>query len=162
GFSYQIDWGDGSAVQTVQGTGGDYEVYVSHVFTRNGTFTVKVKAVDKDGGVSDPETVNITVKAVEVQPDPLHPGETVLAAGRGARGTEVLTCNKGRKDTVTVELNGQSLGTFAAPDRLAAFGQAGNDVITVDENLKVAAWLDGGDGDDALIGGKGDDVLRGG
>ena len=46
--------------------------------------------------------------------------------------------------------------------RIAAFGQAGNDTITVASGVTVAGWLYGGPGDDALSGGEGADVLLGG
>ncbi len=42
------------------------------------------------------------------------------------------------------------------------YGQAGDDKITIADNIDLTAWLYGGDGDDELEGGKGDDVLIGG
>jgi Ca2+-binding RTX toxin-like protein len=46
--------------------------------------------------------------------------------------------------------------------RLLAFGQVGDDVIRVDREIALPAWLYGGEGDDVLAGGVGDDVLLGG
>ena len=51
GFSYTIDWGDGSPVETVPATTGNGDgVTVDHVFITSGAYTVSVTAADKDGG----------------------------------------------------------------------------------------------------------------
>jgi hypothetical protein len=53
GFTYKINWGDGSAVQTVARTANNGAgVSLTHVFTAAGTDTVSLTATDKDGGAT--------------------------------------------------------------------------------------------------------------
>ncbi|HZT82281.1 MAG TPA: calcium-binding protein, partial [Gemmataceae bacterium] len=64
--------------------------------------------------------------------------------------------------TVQVWMNGANLGTFAPTSRVVVYGQAGDDVIWVADDVKLSAWLYGGAGNDVLKGGGGNDVLLGG
>jgi hypothetical protein len=49
GFIYQINWGDGSAVQTVSRTANNGTgVTVNHVYTTAGTYSIKLLATDKN------------------------------------------------------------------------------------------------------------------
>src|SRR5262249_7114275 len=73
-FTYSINWGDGSAAQTVQGPAS---VNVDHVFTGSGTFAVTVTATDKDGGQSSPASGSIQIRAVEMQGNTLAVGGTL-------------------------------------------------------------------------------------
>jgi uncharacterized delta-60 repeat protein len=60
GFVFTIDWGDGTPIQTIPRTpynGYGYDGHgnrtsIDHTFAHAGTFTVSVRATDKDGGVS--------------------------------------------------------------------------------------------------------------
>ena len=61
GFTYTVDWGDGTAAQTV--TGGA-SVTVDHTYAADGTFTVTATATDKDGGTSAPDTATVAVTNV--------------------------------------------------------------------------------------------------
>ena len=102
-FTYAIDWGDGSAVQSVRGTAG---VAVDHVFTTAATFTAKITATDKDGGTSLPVTRVITIGAVEMQ------GST-LAVG-GTTGGDNVVVKADATGALTVTINGVNQGTFRA------------------------------------------------
>jgi hypothetical protein len=65
GFTYRINWGDGSPVQTIAATPGNGSgVHVTHVFTSAGTYPVALTATDEDGGVSTPVTKTVTALAV--------------------------------------------------------------------------------------------------
>ena len=59
GFTFTIDWGDGSPVQTVTGPSG---TTVSHAFAQVGSCAL-VTATDKDGGVSATAVHTVTVSA---------------------------------------------------------------------------------------------------
>ena len=61
GFTYVIDWGDGTPAQSVPGGGATVDV--SHTYATDGTFTVSVTATDKDAGTSAPATGTVTVAA---------------------------------------------------------------------------------------------------
>ena len=64
GFTYKINWGDGSAVQTVSPTANNGTgVNLTHVFTTAGTDTVSLTATDKDGGAT---TITGTVTVLPV------------------------------------------------------------------------------------------------
>jgi hypothetical protein len=62
GFQYSINWGDGSAVQSVPRTVG--LVNLTHVYANAGTFTATYTATDKDGGVSATRSFVTTAWAV--------------------------------------------------------------------------------------------------
>jgi hypothetical protein len=64
GFTYKINWGDGSAVQTVSRTANNGTgVSLTHVFTTAGTDTVSLTSTDKDGGAT---TITRTVTVLPV------------------------------------------------------------------------------------------------
>jgi predicted outer membrane repeat protein len=65
GFTYNVNWGDGSPVQTIAATAGNGSgVQVTHVFVNANTYTVSLTATDEDGGVSTAVTKTITALAV--------------------------------------------------------------------------------------------------
>ncbi|HXG09859.1 MAG TPA: LamG-like jellyroll fold domain-containing protein [Gemmataceae bacterium] len=174
GFIYTVDWGDGTAVQTFAGSG----LSVDHVFREAGSWTVRVTATDKDGGVSAVATVTVQTSAIALQPDPADPSKTILVVG-GTEGNDrlvfrpapsplLLSPSWGRgvgvrgRGGVRVVLNRQELGIFQPTGGIVALGQAGDDDIRVDGCLQLPARLEGGWGNDVLRGGAGDDVLIGG
>src|SRR5262249_23792637 len=62
GFTYTINWGDGSATQTVSPTANNGSgVTVSHTYANVGVYTVSTTASDKDRGPSAAATAKITV-----------------------------------------------------------------------------------------------------
>ena len=160
GFTYQINWGDGSPVETVTGGSG---VVVTHAFATEGTDNVTVTAMDKDKGVSTPVSVSVTIKAVALENDLLNPGQMVLAVGGTAKNdTIVLNPGGGKKGGINVLIGGKSQGSFTGAGRIEVFGGDGNDNLQVAGAIRIPAWLDGGKGNDRLKGGNGADVLLGG
>jgi hypothetical protein len=64
GFTYSINWGDGSPVQTISPTAGNGSgVNVNHVFVNAGTYTVSLTATDEDGGAT---TITLPVTVLSV------------------------------------------------------------------------------------------------
>lgn len=63
-----------------------------------------------------------------------------------------------------VRLNSQRLGSFTSSQvkSIAVDAGGGNDHVQVGANVRSAATLLGGDGDDWLFGGAGNDTLLGG
>jgi PKD repeat protein len=62
GFTYKIDWGDGSPLETIdQSAGNGSGVQARHVFNVAGTYNVQVTAVDKDGGSSAQASTTVVV-----------------------------------------------------------------------------------------------------
>ncbi len=170
GFTYVIDWGDGTPVETIGPTPyNGAGVTVDHVFTHTGTFTVKLTATNQDGG-SSVATHAVAVTAMALQTNPFDPTKRDLVVG-GTTGNDVITLWPGCGGTVRVLFGDSGQGVFAPTGRLVVFGQAGNDVILVAGGIPVPAWLYGGAGNDVLVvstgnnvllGGTGDDVLYGG
>jgi Ca2+-binding RTX toxin-like protein len=173
GFTYSVSWGDGSPDQTVAlSAGNGAGVTVSHVFTDSGTFPVTLTATDQDGHASAPvsQSITITPWAIQTQPDPANPGQTLqvlvvggsqgddrihIVPGPGGQGIEVRIFEKSSQLLLTQ--------VFTAPvDRIVVYGQDGNDRISVANSIMVPAELFGGNGDDTLSGGGGDNVLVGG
>ncbi len=81
-FTFTVDWGDGSAVQSVTGPA---DPPVSHTYLSAGTFTVTATATDRDGMSSPPTAFAITVAAAPttttVAPTtPVAPTTTVAPA----------------------------------------------------------------------------------
>ena len=67
GFDYRIDWnGDGVADQSLHGLSG---TAVSYRFATPGTHHVAVTAIDKDGGVSTPVLLAVTVASIRLVND---------------------------------------------------------------------------------------------
>jgi Ca2+-binding RTX toxin-like protein len=158
GFTFNINWGDGTPDQTVTGLSG---TTVMHTFTGTASDTVTVTAMDKDGGVSQPVSTSVTLKTAALVPDFLNPGKMLLAVG-GTDGPDNFNLVPGGHGGIKVLMGGKSVGTFAGASRIAVFGLGGDDNIHLAGSIRTPAWLDGGDGNDRLQGGKGNDVLIGG
>src|SRR3989440_4831008 len=59
-WAVDVDWGDGSAHTTFSKTATGSHGFQSHNYADNGSYTVKVKVTDKDGGYGSAE-VKVTV-----------------------------------------------------------------------------------------------------
>jgi hypothetical protein len=99
-----------------------------------------------------------------VMPDPLEPGRNVLVVA-GTPGNDVISVTWGRRQkSVIVRIKGHQPTEFPSGSlsRIMASGFGGNDKISVNSRITVAAKLEGGDGNDVLSGGDGNDILVGG
>jgi hypothetical protein len=163
GFTYRIDWGDGSPVQVIGATPGNGSgVSVDHVFSSEGNYTVTLTATDKAGFVSDVVSQKVTITPFAFQDDPLYHGKTMLVIG-GTTGDDRIQIAELRFGTpqVAFMVNGQLHFVAEPSSRIVVYGQAGNDWIDAGQTI-TPAWLYGGDGNDSLFGGQGNDVLVGG
>src|SRR5262249_45152787 len=134
GFEYRVDWGDGTTSQDIARTAGNgVGPTLSHVYTAPGVYTVQVIATDKDGGVSAIASQQITITYAALEDDPTNPGTTLLAVG-GTLGNDGILF---RPSAAGIEawLNQTWLGTFQPTSRLLAYGQAGDDLIRVNERI---------------------------
>jgi hypothetical protein len=173
GFTYTINWGDGSPVETIARTAGNGAgVNDNHVFTDSGTYTVTVTATDQDGHVSSPvsQSITITTWEIQTQPDPTNPTQTiqVLVVG-GSTGSDNIHIRpgpdgQGIEVKIVEEDTGQILDqVFTAPiDRIVVYGQSGNDHIKVSDRIQLPSELFAGNGDNVLQGGGGSNILVGG
>jgi Ca2+-binding RTX toxin-like protein len=163
GFTYTVNWGDGSPTQVISPTANNGSgILDNHEFAAEGTYNVVFTATDEDGGKSLASTLTVHISKVAVQADPLYPGQTMLVAG-GTPGDDKIFFRKDRgSGAISVQINNESLGSYSSVGRIVAYSQAGNDLIRVASDITVPAWLHAGDGNDTLIGGSGHDVLIGG
>lgn len=174
GFSFLVDWGDGSAQQTV--SAADAALPVSHVFAHSGSFTVSVWAVDKDGSQSaSPATFDAVVSSAAME-------GTTLVAG----GNNIVLQPADAQGGISVTVDGSPQGIFTPTGQIVVYGLAGGDNIQLlggyldhrhadhdPTQIAVPAVIFGGAGDDTidargssannvLVGASGNDVLYGG
>ena len=118
GFTYTVDWGDGSALETFNGPSG---TQAGHAFEATGTYLIRVIATDKDGGVSAEVTQSAAILATEVQ------GARLAVGGTGT-DDQLLVAPSGTNAALT--LNGTVLGTMALPaEGLQFYAGPGNDRV---------------------------------
>ena len=114
---------------------------------------------DDDGGEAT-FSYQLTITDFALQPDPCDPAGTALVVG-GTTGTDQIKVQPGPGSGVEVNLNGQTVGSFAGLSRVIIYAQAGDDDVHVVGGVNLDAWLFGGSGNDRLQGGAGNDVLLG-
>jgi Ca2+-binding RTX toxin-like protein len=103
----------------------------------------------------------VTIAAVALQPDPVNATKTALMVG-GTTGNDVIKFSKDRSGGVKVVMNKVTLGVFNPTGRVVAFGQAGNDDISIGATILLPAEFYGGEGNDKLKAGKAGSILVGG
>jgi Ca2+-binding RTX toxin-like protein len=154
GFTFTIDWGDGTAIETVDATS---PLTVSHSFQQFGEVTVSVTATDKDGGVSAPDTFTLTVVPVAIV------GDDLVATGTETSDRIIFyQTNQGiqvRYNNETYPLDGTG---YSFSGQIIANGRGGSDQIIVSGVSGFEANFNGGEGNDYLAGGIADDTLDGG
>ena len=80
-FTFVVDWGDGSELQTLSGPS---ETSVEHTFTAPGTYTAFFGATDKDGGTQEPNGVEIEVTGSATTTTTTAPPSTTTDHDRAA------------------------------------------------------------------------------
>ncbi len=119
-FDYLIDWGDGTAVETI--VAGATST-VSHIYPAAGNYLVTVQAFDKDG-MSGSYSRTITIQNIELQGD-------VMAVG-GSNTNDAFTISKNLDETLRVQRGTTVFPNFAAPAAgLLLFGAQGNDTLLI-------------------------------
>jgi hypothetical protein len=127
-FTYNISWGDGST-QTV--TGGS-SIVLAHAYTTAGSYTISANLTDVGGyiGYSSAQTINIGT--IQQQSDPANQGGiTGLAIGGTAGNDNFVISTGSTSGTVSVTLNGVSLGSFTPTGgAIEVYGGPGTDTVT--------------------------------
>lgn len=162
-----INWGDDSvSLGQVTESKGHGTIVGNHVYRAPGNYVIMFPVTDKDGArVVVAKHVSI-LPAVQM-PDPNSPGQNALLIG-GTTLDDTINVGKSPSGAYTVSVvplgaAAPFTANFAGPiGRIYVWGQAGDDRITIADNVTVSAWLDGGDGADQLQGGGGNDILQGG
>jgi hypothetical protein len=163
-----VDWGDGSAVETVavSESGGSGTVSGSHIYASGGIYTINITLTDDDGG-SDADSAPAVVSGVGV-----HGGQLQIIGTDSADHVTVNTDNGQYK----VHADFLPSGPFKTVPAAGITGILavlcdGDDQMTIAGNITTPAVIDGGEGNDKLngggghnsiVGGPGDDALQGG
>ncbi|MDR7364669.1 Ig-like domain repeat protein, partial [Nocardioides marmoribigeumensis] len=159
GFTWTVDWADGTT-----------NASLTHTYASVGVYDVTATATDKDSGTSSTVNVLVTVSGTQVVDDPCGSGRALVVGGTA--GADTITVKPGSSSSaLVVRIGNGSPQTFTGISRVIVLGQAGNDSLTMDRTLTVPRFLYGGDGNDTLnggnatgvqVGGAGNDTLRGG
>jgi Ca2+-binding RTX toxin-like protein len=166
GFTYVVDFGDGSATQTIV---GGATVQVSHVYAADSNFNISVTAKDKDNATSAAATHSVAIELMQIRTD--SDGKQVLIVG-GTLASEKITvklrdgCDS---DELTIKINENETHVrirervnAADVERIRIFAQAGNDDIRIENDVLIRTEIFGGVGNDRIRGGSSDDILVGG
>ncbi len=86
-FSYTIDWGDGSPVETVPGPA---DPLVTHTYTGQGNFDAAFTATDKDGGQGD-RTAVVVLAEPATTPTPTPSSSSSSPTSSPTRSTTATT-----------------------------------------------------------------------
>jgi hypothetical protein len=132
GFTYTINWGDGSALETVGPQLGNSPVHDTHAYAGTGTFAVSVTATDQAGISSPVATQQITIGVAELEHDSASLGGiTGLAIAGTSAGQGIVLASAG-PHSIRVTRGGILLGAFVPPGGgVTIYGDGGNDLVTV-------------------------------
>ncbi len=185
-YSYSVQWGDGSPVQTFSGLTG---TPATHAFLATGAASVAVTATDPKGNASAAASTSVTLTTLAMETDPYNSNLTALYVG-GTTGDDTIAVTPVAGGGVKLGMNMVNYGNFFPTGHVLVFGLSGNDIIktaaqTINGvltyvNVPVMFFggsgndvlnlsgsiannvLVGGTGTDRLIGGQGRDLLIGG
>lgn len=151
GFTYALDWGDGTAqspdVQTVLATANNGAgVMLTHTYAAAGLFTVLMTATDRDGGVSPVETSLVFVGS--------SGGDTItLSPGPNAGDIQVQDVATVSGKPVITTYGGPGQPPIHPTGPFIVMGGKGNDSFIVSATVPGGLVLDGqgGGGDNYTV-----------
>jgi hypothetical protein len=140
-YSYQVNWGDGSAMQLFQSSNTSATVMVPHTFVTTGTYTITVTAKDPSGNASMPAMLSVSISAVAMETDPYNSSQTALYVGGTLGDDNIAITPTPDGGGVKVGMNMVSYGSFYPTGHVVVYGQSGNDIIktAAQANSKVPA-----------------------
>ena len=164
-FTFNINWGDGSALQALTARSG---TQVSHAFNAVGTKTISVTATPPGGVVSAAATRQVTVASAQLLPNAQNSALRDLVWA-GTTGDDHVTFAQVNSTTIRVTTLKEAgiavnyVETFSGvTGRLLATGDKGHDTLDATSLTTTRATLDGGAGNNTLKGGRAGDILIGG
>ncbi len=158
GFTYQINWGDGSAQQTTP-VGA---TSATHAFAKIGNYTITVNPVDKDMVVGNAVTSHMVIYTAQFETDPADPHKLALFVSGTSGNDEIRLLGSRTSSRVRPVINGKVGSAFLVDGPVYVLGGPGNDDISVDPLVTNACIIDGGPGYDTLLAGSHGNVLVGG
>ena len=151
-----VDWGDGSALSSLELSAGSREFTASHVYAQSGVFTATVTVTDLETDKSGSATTEFFVSGVALQESKLRiigtDEDDRIDLRVGNHGIEVLAylgeMPRDRSRFSAAEVEGIEFLAFSGDDRLRSRGSG-----------IVAMTVQGGMGDDDIATGRGDDRI---
>ncbi|MBY0588338.1 hypothetical protein K2X85_14270 [bacterium] len=163
-FTYDIDWdGNGIFDQTVVMNSGP----VSYLYPDVGTYAIKFRATDRDGGVSSISSATVNIFGYMLRPNPNNPLTTDLIWS-GTSGADSVQFEQTAVDQIslrTLLLNNAAVNTQqtinGVTGRVVGWGQKGADQLDASLVSGLPTELRGGGGADTILGGAADNILYG-
>lgn len=156
GFTYDVDWDfNGTWDETIE---GGSSLVLSRAFNNIGMNIFRVRATDKDGGVSVAAVSYAQVTAHQVVAGTLHWYGT---SGDDNVSFQVVGASMRMTETM---LNGSAVSNtmdFSGVSKVSVYGQAGNDTLDLTALTTTGHTLWGGAGSDTLRGGSGNETFYG-
>jgi hypothetical protein len=158
-FTYQINWGDGSPLQTVTGPSG---TQVPHAFSTARNWNVTVTATDP-GGLTGTGSAAVTTLpiTVAIQTDPAHTNQQMLVITDSGYG-DVLYVASAVSNSVALEIFGSTFAIIAPtnsnPFALVIVLDTGTNETVEARALAISSVLVGGSGSE-LLGGSARNLL---
>ena len=140
GFTYQVNWGDNTPVQTVAGVDS---LQVSHTYASNGSYTIQVSATDQSIQTSAVATYPVSITTTAMEPDPNNANETALMIGLTSSTINVVLAVGASPGTVVPYLNGVSQGQFTVNGSVDVYTSGGNNPVWLSPQVTVPARLNG-------------------
>jgi PKD repeat protein len=131
--THEVSWdfGDGTPATPFHSATDAGALVASHLFADAGIFTVMLSVRDDDGAVTT-ATREVTILAVDLQPDPLDPTTLVLVIGGTIGDDNINVIPHGSRGEVVVLIDGVRYGPFVPTVSTIHFiGQGGNDRLHI-------------------------------
>jgi hypothetical protein len=127
-FTYTVEWGDGNTQTVVAGS----SVVLSHAYTAAGNYTIYAWDQDVSGLYGYSTSQAVTIGTLQTQSDPASQGGVTGVALCGTAGNDSFVVSTGSTSgTVSISINGTSLGNFTPPaGGIAIYAGPGTDTIT--------------------------------
>ena len=166
-FTYVINWGDGSPVQTVTGPATMQVAHTFHKVSAQGVFTILATVTDPRGLQSSTAAkAEFGVLGWSIMIDPTNSAKCILVVV-GSQGSDNIKIKDKDNDKYKIKIRDleeqvQYKGTiYGDVHRVLIFGLGGDDDITFDDDIEVGASIWAGMGNDKIKGGEGDDIIYG-
>jgi hypothetical protein len=133
GYTYAINWGDSSPIQTISAAPNNSSIIETHEYTTTGTFTVSVAVTDQFNIVSAKATEPIQIGIAAVEADASGQGGVTALAVSGTFGSQGVVLTGAAGNSMQVTRGGTVLGTFVATGgNIALYGDGGTDLVAID------------------------------
>jgi len=130
-FTFEMDWGDGSPIESLNSIGS---MEVAYAFDTTGAKLSKFRVIDPDGAASAWQEVAGNILATELQ-------GTTLAVGGGAQN-DLFSLTPGISPNVSIRLNGALLGSYTlGAGGVAFYGASGSDQLRITGTAVADTYL---------------------